>query len=50
MKKKSTSSRSKIDQTDYKRLDAMKDEGIDFSDIPEVTAEMFARGIIRPRT
>ena len=25
----------------------MKDEDIDFSDIPEVTAEMFARGIVR---
>jgi uncharacterized protein (DUF4415 family) len=33
--------------TDWKRLDAMKDEDIDFSDIPEVTAEMFARGIVR---
>jgi uncharacterized protein (DUF4415 family) len=25
----------------------MKDEDIDLSDIPEVTAEMFARGIVR---
>jgi uncharacterized protein (DUF4415 family) len=25
----------------------MKDEDIDFSEIPEVTAEMFARGIFR---
>jgi len=25
----------------------MKDEDIDFSDIPEVTPEMFARGIVR---
>jgi len=25
----------------------MKDEDIDFSDIPEVPAEMFARGIVR---
>ena len=33
--------------TDLKRLDAMKDEDIDLSDIPEVTAEMLARGIIR---
>ena len=30
-----------------KRLDAMKDEDIDLSDIPEVTPEMFARGILR---
>jgi uncharacterized protein (DUF4415 family) len=30
-----------------KRLDAMKDEDIDFSDNPELTPEMFARGIVR---
>ncbi len=47
MRKPSTSSKSKIDETDYKRLDAMKDEDIDFSDIPEVPPEMFARGIVR---
>jgi uncharacterized protein (DUF4415 family) len=34
-------------KTDLKRLDAMKDEDIDLSDIPEVTPEMFARGILR---
>ena len=44
MKKTSTSGRSK---TDWKLLESMKDEAIDFSDIPEVTAEMFARGIVR---
>jgi len=44
MRKSSTSRKSK---TDWKRLDAMKDEDIDFSDIPEVTPEMFARGIVR---
>jgi len=38
---------SKKSETDLKRLDAMKDEDIDFSDNPEVPAEMFARGIIR---
>lgn len=41
-------------QTDWARLDAMQDEEIDFSDIPEVTPEMFARGIVKrglqPRT
>ena len=26
----------------------MKDEDIDFSEIPEITSEMFARGVIRP--
>jgi uncharacterized protein (DUF4415 family) len=47
MRKPSTSSTSRIDETDYKRLEAMKDEDIDFSDIPEVPPEMFARGIVR---
>lgn len=48
--KKATSRKSKselIDQTDWKRIDAMKDEDIDFSDIPEVSPEMFARGVVR---
>ena len=47
MRKKLTSKKSQIDQTDYNRLATMKDEDIDFSDIPEITAEMFARGIVR---
>ena len=34
-------------QTDWERLDAMQDEEIDFSDIPEVTPEMFAKAIVR---
>ena len=39
---------SRKSQTDWKRIDAMKDEDIDFSDIPETTPEMFARaGILR---
>ena len=44
MKKTNTSRKS---ETDLKRLREMKDEDIDFSDIPEVPPEMFARGIIR---
>ncbi|MEP6819358.1 MAG: BrnA antitoxin family protein [bacterium] len=44
MRKKATSRKS---ETDWKRIDAMKDEDIDLSDIPEVTPEMFARGILR---
>ena len=44
MRKSSTSNKSK---TDWKRLDSMEDEDIDFSEIPDVTAEMFARGIVR---
>ena len=44
MKRSSISRKSK---TDLKRLDAMKDEDIDFSDLPEATPEMFARGMVR---
>lgn len=47
MKKRSTTKKSETDQTDWKRIDAMKDEDIDFSDIPEVTPEMFARAVRR---
>ena len=47
MKKKSTSRDSGTGETDWKRIDAMKDEDIDFSDIPEATPEMFARGVVR---
>ena len=44
MRKRHTSRKS---ETDLKRLREMKDEDIDFSDIPEVPPEMFARGIVR---
>jgi uncharacterized protein (DUF4415 family) len=44
MKKGSTSKKS---ETDWKRIDAMKDEDIDFSEIPEATPEMFARAVLR---
>ena len=51
MKKKPISKKS---QTDFTRLDKMKDEDIDFSDAPEITPEMFAKAIVRrglkPRT
>jgi len=51
MKKKSTSMKS---QTDFARLDKMKDEDIDYSDAPAITPEMFAKAIVRrglkPRT
>lgn len=32
-------------QTDWARIDAMTDEDIDFSDIPPITEEMFARAV-----
>ena len=38
---------SRKSKTDLKRLDAMKDEDIYVSEIPEITPEMFARGIVR---
>ena len=44
MKKKSTSKKS---ETDWKRINALKDEDIDFSDIPEITPEMFANAVVR---
>lgn len=44
MKKRSTTRKS---ETDWKRIDAMEDEDIDLSEIPEVTPEMFARGVLR---
>lgn len=44
MKKNATSKKS---GTDFKRLEKMTDADIDLSDIPEVTPEMFARGIVR---
>jgi uncharacterized protein (DUF4415 family) len=34
-------------QTDWERLDAMNDEDIDLSDIPELTPEMFAKAVIK---
>lgn len=51
MKNKTTSSTS---LTDLARLDAMQDEEIDFSDLPEVPADLFAKAVVRrglkPRT
>ena len=37
----------KVSKTDWKRVDALRDEEIDFSDNPEVTPEMFAKAIVR---
>jgi uncharacterized protein (DUF4415 family) len=38
---------SKTSQTDWARVDALEDDDIDYSDIPEVTPEMFARADVR---
>lgn len=51
MKNENTLARS---GTDLAKLDALRDEDIDFSDLPEVTPAMFAKAIVRrglkPRT
>ena len=44
MKKSATSKKS---QTDWARVDAMKDEDLDLSDSPEIPPEMFARAVVR---
>lgn len=44
MKKPATSRKS---QTDWKRVDALPDQRIDFSDTPQLTPEMFARAVVR---
>ena len=38
---------SRKSRTDWKRMDAMRDEDIDTSDIPEITPEQFARAIVK---
>lgn len=47
IKKNAGSKNSKPDETDYKRLAAMTDEDIDFSDIPKAAPEMFAHAVVR---
>lgn len=44
MSKHSSSKRSR---TDLKRLDSLKNEDIDLSDLPEVSPERFARAFVR---
>ncbi len=45
MNKNNTKPASK---TDWKRVDAMRDEDIDYSDIPELGADFFANAILWP--
>jgi uncharacterized protein (DUF4415 family) len=44
MKKAVTSGKSR---TDWNRVDALRDEDIDFREAPEVPPEMFARAVVR---
>lgn len=43
----SKSSSSKASQTDWQRIDAMQDEDIDLSDIPEVTEVQMRQALLR---
>jgi len=45
--KKGTSTK-KRSRTDWKRIDAMRDEDIDFSDIPEQGPDFFKHAILWP--
>lgn len=47
MKNSNTTGKS---ETDWAKIDAMKDVEIDFSDNPKVAPEMFARGVLRNRS
>lgn len=47
---KNGKSSKKRSRTDWKRVDAMRDEDIDFSDIPEQGPEFFANAILWPGT
>ena len=40
-------SNNSTSQTNWDRLDAMKDKEIDLSDCPNITTEQFAQGILR---
>jgi uncharacterized protein (DUF4415 family) len=44
MRKAATSKKSR---TDWKRVDSLTDEQIDFSEIPKVAAKKFAKAIVR---
>ncbi len=36
-----------VSQTDWARIDAMQDEDIDLSEVPEVTEDQMARAVLR---
>ena len=44
MSKSTTSNKS---QTDWELLNAVENESIDLSDIPELTPEMFAKAVVK---
>jgi len=42
-----TSRRTTVSKTDWPRVKAMRDTDIDLSDLPEITAEKAAHGVVR---
>jgi uncharacterized protein (DUF4415 family) len=38
---------TKKSQTDWARIDQMTDEDIDFTDLPEITDEMWGKGVLQ---
>lgn len=42
-----TSKRPAASKTDWRRVEAMQDADIDLSEVPEITAEMAAHGVVR---
>jgi uncharacterized protein (DUF4415 family) len=47
---KNVKNTKKRSRTDWKRIDAMRDEDIDFSDIPKLGPDFFKNAIIWPGT
>jgi uncharacterized protein (DUF4415 family) len=47
MKKRATSKTAPASKTDGQRLDRLRDRDIDYSDIPKLSPEDFARGVVR---
>ena len=45
--KSRTFSRAPVSKTDWPRVKAMRDADIDLSDVPEITAEKAAHGVVR---
>jgi uncharacterized protein (DUF4415 family) len=45
---KSANSTKRRSRTDWKRIDSLRDEDIDYSDIPKLGPDFFARAILWP--
>jgi len=45
---KNANSTKKRSRTDWKRIDSLRDEDIDYSDIPKLGPDFFARAILWP--